>query len=147
MVVENFPANLFHALSPRATGTERAFWPRVIVCLACMVLVLLTNKAYAEPCSGHVYGSPPRSRPGGIEGRLGYYQPILPTRPLYAPPSVMPGWQAGYQAGFHDGRHASRGGDGGHASRWGADRFRPSHRYGYPGRAREGFAWRQGDRD
>jgi hypothetical protein len=141
MVVENFPVSpIRSALShPRPAVHRHQGLKRAM--LMCAALLFFASTAGAYDCSGHGERIPQRSRPGGIEGRLGYYQPILPTRSFYAPSPIEPGWREGYRAGFHDGRHASR------ARGWGSDSFRPSGGGGHRSRAREGFAWRQGYRD
>ena len=146
MVVENFPANPIHAHTPHAALAVRRH-PRWLQPLLVCAALLQVAAATADDCSGHVHAAPQRSRPGGIEGRLGYYQPILPTRSFYAPAPAAPGWREGYQAGFHDGRHAAQREQAPRAGGWGADRFRPSNPTGHASRAREGFAWRQGYRD
>jgi len=145
MVVENFPASLIRA-TPQRRAVSRHFRSLRVIA-ACAALLVFAATAGAHDFSGHGGWAPERSRPGGIEGRIGYYQPILPTRSFYAPSRSAPGWREGYRAGFHDGRHAARREHATRTGEWGSDRFRPSGAGGYFSRAREGFAWRQGYRD
>jgi hypothetical protein len=147
MVVENFPASPIHASSSGWTPVLYRHHCLRRMTLVCVAMMLIASTAGAYDCSGHGSRPQERTRPGGIEGRLGYYQPILPTRSFYAPPSVQPGWREGYRAGFHDGQHASPRQHTPRARGWGADSFRPSGAGGHSSRAREGFAWRQGYRD
>ena len=147
MVVENFPASPIRASHPDPRRAAFRHLRPLWVIPVCAALLVFAAAAGAYDCSGHGERIPQRSRPGGIEGRLGYYQPILPTRSFYAPSPIESGWRQGYQAGFHDGRHAARRDHASRSGAWGSDRFRPAGVGGHFSRAREGFAWRQGYRD
>ena len=144
MVVEKFPGKLIGATSARAEASPKPRWIRILGRFFMLAGLSIAAAATAHDFHGNAYGGwgEWRSRPGGIEGRSGYYQPILPTRPLHGLPAREPVWGGGHPR-YDEGRCASP------RRSWGRgefprDRFVPAPAQSWPGRAREGFGWRQG---